>query len=118
MPISQLFFSFAGRITRQSYWLSTLALSAVILVPAFFYFGIGTETAESYVDVASLVLFWPLLAVQAKRWHDRDKAAWWILIALIPVIGFFWAIIEIGFLPGTSGQNRFGANPNQTNPQA
>jgi uncharacterized membrane protein YhaH (DUF805 family) len=118
MPISQLLFSFKGRINRQSYWLFTLAMAAVILVPAFFYFGVGTETADTYVDAASLVLLWPVLAVQAKRWHDRDKSAWWVLINFIPVIGFFWSIIENGFLPGTPGQNRFGTHPLSTTNEA
>ena len=108
MPISQLLFSFKGRINRQSYWLFTLTMAAVILLPAFFYFGIDTETADTYVNAASLVLLWPALAVQAKRWHDRDKSAWWVLINFIPVIGFFWSIIENGFLQGTLGPNRFG----------
>jgi uncharacterized membrane protein YhaH (DUF805 family) len=111
MPISQLLFSFKGRINRQSYWLCTLAIAAVILVPAFFYFGVGTESADTYVDTASLVLLWPGLAVPARRWHDRDKSAWWFLINFIPVIGFFWSIIENGFLQGTPGPNRFGSNP-------
>jgi len=86
-------------------------MAAVILVPAFFYFGVGTEAADAYVDAASLVLLWPVLAVQAKRWHDRDKSAWWVLINLIPVIGFLWSIIENGFLQGTPGPNRFGVQP-------
>ena len=58
----------------------------------------------------ALVLFWSLIAIQVKRWHDRDKSGWWIFINIIPFIGF-WALIENGFLRGTEGKNRFGEDP-------
>ena len=51
------------------------------------------------------------MAIQAKRWHDHDKSALWLLINLIPYIGPVWALIENGFKPGTSGANRFGTDP-------
>lgn len=112
MPLSYLLFSFKGRISRQTYWFFTFALMAIILAPVFI-FGAVSGNAELYVDMTSLIFLWPTLAVQAKRWHDRDKSAWWILISLIPVIGFFWTLVENGFLEGTPGSNRFGPNPIQ-----
>lgn len=111
MTLAQLLFSFKGRIPRQPYWLFTLALAVVMLGPAIFVFGFGTDAADTYVDVSAFVLLWPVLAVQVKRWHDRDKTGWWVLINLIPIIGFFWSLIENGFLEGTPGENRFGPNP-------
>ena len=48
------------------------------------------------------------LAIQVKRWHDRNKSGWWVLIGLIPLIGGIWALIETGFLAGDDGENRFG----------
>ena len=106
-----LLFSFKGRISRQPYWLFTLGMLAIMLFPAYFFFGFGTDTADTYVDIMSFAFLWPVLAVQAKRWHDRDKSAWWILINLIPLIGFIWSLVENGFLQGTSGTNRFGSDP-------
>jgi uncharacterized membrane protein YhaH (DUF805 family) len=61
--------------------------------------------------VLQVLLIWPSLAVSAKRWHDRDKSAWWILVGLIPIIGNIWILIENGFLRGTEGSNRFGDDP-------
>jgi uncharacterized membrane protein YhaH (DUF805 family) len=55
--------------------------------------------------LASIVIS---LATSAKRWHDRNKSGWWILIGLIPVIGWLWSLIECGFLPGTDGPNTYG----------
>ncbi len=111
MNIVWLLFSFEGRISRQPFWAFTVASIAIVLMPAFFVFGVDTEAADSFVNIASLVFLWPALAVQAKRWHDRDKSAWWILINFIPFIGVLWALIENGFLPGTAEENRFGSNP-------
>lgn len=56
------------------------------------------------------------LAVGVKRWHDRNKSAWWILIALIPYIGGIWILIECGCLRGTLGPNRFGGDPIEEKP--
>jgi uncharacterized membrane protein YhaH (DUF805 family) len=61
--------------------------------------------------IVSLVVIWPGLAINIKRWHDRDKSGWWILISLIPFVGPIWALVEVGFLPGTPGPNQYGPDP-------
>lgn len=61
--------------------------------------------------ITLLVLAWVELAVAAKRWHDRNKSVFWILFSFIPIIGQLWAVVELGFIKGTKGQNRFGADP-------
>jgi uncharacterized membrane protein YhaH (DUF805 family) len=53
-------------------------------------------------------LIWISVAVQVKRWHDRDKSGWWFLMNFVPIIGWLWVLIECGFLRGTPGPNRFG----------
>ena len=111
MNIIWFLFSFNGRISRQPYWLFQLLGIVLIFGPVFLIYD-GPDSAENYVNVLSIILLWPSLAVQAKRWHDRDKSAWWILINFVPIIGFFWALIENGFLPGTTSENRFGEAPN------
>jgi uncharacterized membrane protein YhaH (DUF805 family) len=58
-----------------------------------------------------LWIVWPSLAVQAKRWHDQDRTALWLLINFIPIAGPIWTIIQNGFVPGTRGPNRFGPDP-------
>ena len=103
-----LLFSFRGRIRRIEYWAVSIIIGIIILLPAYVVFEPYSEQANIYVDIMAILLLWPSLAIQAKRWHDRDKSAWWILINLVPVIGFIWAIIENGFLKGTAGSNRFG----------
>jgi uncharacterized membrane protein YhaH (DUF805 family) len=62
--------------------------------------------------IASLLFLWPALAIQAKRWHDVDKSAWWILINLVPAVGGLIALVFNGFIAGTPATNRFGPAPN------
>ena len=51
--------------------------------------------------------------MQVKRWHDRDKGAIWLLVNFIPYVGPLWVFVELGFLAGTPGGNRFGPGPGQ-----
>ena len=61
--------------------------------------------------VFGVVALWISLAVAVKRYHDRNKSGWWVLIALVPVIGGIWYLIEAGFLAGTPGPNDYGPDP-------
>lgn len=110
MDYKSLLLSFEGRIGRQTYWMCFLAIFGIALVIAFIGTQMGVLGAIILV-VFYIGIIWCGLAIQAKRWHDRDKSAWWILIGLIPVIGPLWALIENGFLKGTEGDNRFGPDP-------
>ena len=71
----------------------------------------GDSTVFLIIYLIVLIpVLWISMAVQAKRWHDRDKPGWMILIAFIP-FGSFWILIECGFLSGTPGPNRYGNDP-------
>jgi uncharacterized membrane protein YhaH (DUF805 family) len=68
----------------------------------------GPEDADFAVN---LVLLWPIIAVMAKRWHDRDRSGWWVLVLLLPVVGWIWALVVNGCLRGTVGPNPHGPDP-------
>ena len=61
--------------------------------------------------ILTLLLLWPSICLYAKRWHDRGKSGWWSLIIFVPIIGSIWFLVELGFLRGTDGPNRFGPDP-------
>ena len=121
--------SFRGRIRRKGWWLGYVLPAWVIIIVAVVLdiaLGLvevkGGPSADAYgfdfnsgigpiTIIAYLLMIWPILAGSAKRWHDRDKSGWWILINFIPLIGAIWALIETGFLRGTMGPNRFGPDP-------
>lgn len=110
MDYKNLLLSFEGRIGRQTYWMSYLAFIGIGIVLGIASAFLG-QAGAILIVIFSLAIIWPALAIQAKRWHDRDKSAWWILIGLLPIIGPIWALVENGFLRGTEGQNRFGPDP-------
>ena len=65
-------------------------------------------------SLLSIALIYPSVCIGIKRFHDRDKSGWWVLIAFIPLIGWIWYLIECGFLTGTSGPNQYGSAPPAT----
>jgi len=46
-----------------------------------------------------------------KRLHDRNHPGTYLLFYLVPLIGQVWIFVELAFLSGKSGPNRFGADP-------
>jgi uncharacterized membrane protein YhaH (DUF805 family) len=108
-----LLFSFQGRIPRRKYWavmivswfIANLLVIALVLPMA-------SELAVVLIlGFVLLPLYWIFLAVAVKRWHDRDKSGWWVLISLVPYVGPIWMLIECGCLRGTVGPNFYGDDP-------
>lgn len=97
-----------GRINRAQYWAFVLVYFAAAIVGGIVDGILGTSIIGI---VLTLALLFPSICVGIKRWHDRDKSGWWILIGLIPIIGWIWTLVECGFLKGSDGPNRFGADP-------
>jgi uncharacterized membrane protein YhaH (DUF805 family) len=104
IDFAHLFFQFDGRINRAKFWLGLVVIWLIELI-------VGTVFGFAVYIIVAIVAIWPGLAISIKRWHDRDKSGWWVLIAFIPIIGWIWALIETGFLPGTDGPNRYGPDP-------
>ena len=119
-----LLFSFEGRISRKTFWIfNGFVLLAGMLL------GLITGPGHDINDIIQspahnflmLWMLWPHLAIQAKRWHDQDKSALWMLLNLMPIFepfmgllcmtGPIWAFIANGMTPGTPGPNRFGPDP-------
>jgi uncharacterized membrane protein YhaH (DUF805 family) len=59
--------------------------------------------------VVSLALMLPGIAVSARRLHDLDRTAWWLLIALTGIGVILLLIWDC--MKGTTGSNRFGVDP-------
>jgi uncharacterized membrane protein YhaH (DUF805 family) len=108
-----LLFGLAGRLPRKAFWLYGVVALSIAQLLAYLLLGIA-GVKDTAADVAStLLIAWPSFAITVKRWHDRGKSAWWVLINLVPVVGLLWTLIECGFLRGTAGPNRYGRDPLQ-----
>ncbi len=56
-----------------------------------------------------LVLLLPSLSVTARRLHDIDRTAWWMLLYLVPILGFIVLAIMFIALLGLSAIDPWGA---------
>ena len=75
------------------------------MVDAFFVGGYG-----AIAPLTSLVLLLPGLAVAVRRLHDSGRSGWWLLIALVPLLGALY-LIWLMVRPSALGSNRYGAAP-------
>ena len=106
-----LLFKFEGRINRAKFWVGTAISWLLVIVAVAIAAAIGGTIGFLIAGVTYVALVWIGLAVSIKRWHDRGKSGWWVLIAFVPLIGWLWAIIETGFLEGDKGDNQYGSDP-------
>ena len=119
---------FRGRAPRAEYW--WFVVFGAMLTGAAALAG-----TEQLAYLVAALLFLPQLAVTARRLHDTDRSAWWVLL-LAPgwldslsyrffpeevwteSLAFFLGLLIAGLvlfwfmvLKGDSGENRYGPDP-------
>ena len=98
--------TFSGRSSRSAYWYWVLFAIIVSVVATIIDLAIGSRIVSL---IASLALFLPGLAVGIRRLHDTGRSGWWILIALVPFVGFI--VLIVFYCQPSEGPNRFGQRP-------
>jgi uncharacterized membrane protein YhaH (DUF805 family) len=105
--------NFSGRACRSEYWYWVLFVILADIVAGIIDYLLGMQIVSSLFGLVTLL---PGIAVSIRRLHDLDRTGWWILLALIPLIG--WIILLIWYITkGTDGPNRFGPDPLSLPPQ-
>ena len=136
------YLSFQGRSNRKRFWLTALSLLGLIFASSLI------TAVTRLVPLLSLIVipFWLAFLVAsiangARRLHDRNKSAWWLLLfsglptllmipaelaqhgppddfqaaaAALAALGLpfsVWGFVVMGCLKGTTGPNRFGDDP-------
>lgn len=108
IDFQRLFFEFEGRATRKEYWFGILGLIIIGVILGILGKLILPDILEMvFLSLMQLALLVPSFLIQVKRWHDRNKSAWWCLINFVPVIGSLWAFIELGFFDSVNEGNRY-----------
>jgi uncharacterized membrane protein YhaH (DUF805 family) len=101
--------NFSDRSSRSEYWWWILFYTIGIIVAAIIDGVIGTDV-RIVSGLFGLAMILPNLAVAIRRLHDLDRTGWWVLLGLIPIVG--WIILLIWYCTkGTDGPNRFGPDP-------
>ncbi|MER7518447.1 DUF805 domain-containing protein [Streptomyces sp. NPDC126499] len=98
---------FSGRARRKEFWMFQLFNIIVSIVLSIIDQALGIQLLSLIYVLAVLI---PSLALSVRRLHDTGRSGWWILIGLIPLVGF---IILLVFYcsEGDQAQNAHGPNP-------
>jgi uncharacterized membrane protein YhaH (DUF805 family) len=85
--MTQLLFSFQGRLNRKPYWMTVIATMVIIILLLLVALVMIREHRFEFAGLTMAILVilyvplvWIGLAIGAKRLHDRDKSAWWLIV--------------------------------------
>lgn len=108
LKVIKNYVGFTGRARRKEYWMYCLfyIIIAIVIGVVERVAGMGTMLSSLY----SLALLLPSIAVSIRRMHDTGRSGWWVLINLIPILG--WLIFLFFTVQDSEpGSNDWGPNP-------
>ncbi|MEW1696400.1 DUF805 domain-containing protein [Streptomyces sp. NPDC093249] len=98
---------FNGRARRQEFWMFELFNVIASIVLGI----IGSATDITVLGlIYALAVIVPTLAVTVRRLHDTNRSGWWVLIGLVPVVGFV-VLVVFACIEGDQHENEHGPNP-------
>ena len=105
---------FEGRARRKEYWYFALCYFLIFIALAVIDGVTGSFNGDAGIElltaIFALAMFIPSLAVGVRRLHDTNRSGWWMLLCLIPCIGYF-VLLVFAAQDSNSGENRYGSNP-------
>jgi uncharacterized membrane protein YhaH (DUF805 family) len=108
---------FTGRSRRMEYW-SFVALMFAANVGIWFVGLILGSVIERLLSLVYLLAFIvPSIAVGIRRLHDTNRSGWWLLLWLVPIVGWIVLIVFLA-TEGVKGPNEYGADPKLLGPGA
>lgn len=122
------YFDFRGRSRRKEFWMFVVATLLLVIVAGFVdgllgygsvqtaagpgAYGVSARSEGPVSGLLMLALVIPSLTVAIRRLHDADHRGWWVLIGIVPLIG--WIILLVFYCTeGTRASNRFGSDPKE-----
>jgi uncharacterized membrane protein YhaH (DUF805 family) len=121
---------FTGRSSRNEFWSWWLINLAIMIVYQIIFNAVGgfgsidfdaqgqiqtTPMTSAGMAVSAigglygLLSLLPTIGVFIRRLHDQDRSGLWLLL-IFTCIGYL-IVLVMQVLPGTEGDNRFGAQP-------
>ena len=103
-------FDFKSSITRKDFWLTylvTIIISFIIgiILKVFFEYEVIIDYSNFIItrvaadpgllinDIWKYANIIPSISIIVRRLHDINKSGIWMLVGLIPVIGWIWLLI-------------------------
>ena len=108
MEVLQKYAVFDGRAKRSEYWLFVLIHFLISVVLAALS-SVVDEWLLGVYFLYFLATLLPSLAVTVRRLHDIGRNGWYILVVLIPFIG--WIVLLVFMLMGSDDSNEYGPKP-------
>ena len=112
LKVLKNYFGFSGRARRKEYWMFTLVHALISITLAIVDAVISS--GESDIGVLGLLYTFavliPSLGVSVRRLHDTNRSGWWLLIALVPLIGALVLLVFV-LTEGNHGNNTYGEDP-------
>lgn len=106
--------TFDGRAQRSEYWYFFLFYLLIVIALSIVDALLGTFSEEEGIGLLSglfvLAMLIPSLAVGARRLHDIGRSAWWLLLALVPIVGTIMLLV-FAVRDSEPGTNAYGPNP-------
>ena len=121
MKILKYFFSFEGRMGRLSFFIHGIVLFGIFLGSVFgidaLKVALNLEKTNSFIETLKTLLGLLLLVIMisgfsstVRRLHDLNRSGWALLWSFMPFANI-WLFIQLYFIKGTTGANRFGSDP-------
>ena len=109
--IVTFFLSVDGRASRAEYILGLVFIFTLNAAIINFVFG---QTAGTVTLGTLMLITLPFLPSQfiiaAKRCHDLGLPGLFVMLFLVPFLGFFW-LMALAVIPGNSDANKYGPAP-------
>jgi uncharacterized membrane protein YhaH (DUF805 family) len=102
-----------GRVMRRGFWAGMIAVTAVIAI-------IEPPLTALFGRWATILLFlpcyWIYFCLMSRRCHDIGRSCAWLLMLLVPLLGFLWLVAVLFFRRGDPGANQYGPDPHRPPP--
>lgn len=110
--VTKHYATFSGRMSRKDYWTFILVFVAISVVFEAIEIMLLTLYGGKIIfllisDVYYIALLSPLVSAGVRRLHDTGRKCLWMVLALIPVIGWIVLIMLLSE-HGDAEENRYG----------
>ncbi|WBQ02291.1 DUF805 domain-containing protein [Kribbella sp. CA-293567] len=106
---------FSGRARRKEFWMfvlfSTIISIIIGIVDRLLGLNYGANDSNGVLGtIYTLAILLPSIGVAIRRMHDTGRSGWWVLINLVPCVGFI-VFIVFAAQEGNAGDNQYGPDP-------